>query len=89
MFDLAQRFRNTVGIPSALVKDILDRARGLQEQLVKSGQVTPELRRSEAGGSSRLDSLLAIGDTEGALAAANQARQIITDLVASNPGNTD
>ena len=48
VFDLAQRFRNTVGIPATLIKDILDRARALQEQLIKSGQVTPDLKRSEA-----------------------------------------
>ena len=48
VFDLAQRFRDTAGIPAELVKDILDRARALQEQLIKSGQVTPELKRSEA-----------------------------------------
>ena len=90
VFDLAQRFRNTVGIPSAVVKDILDRARGLQEQLVQSGQITPELRRSEAGGLiETADSLLAIGDTGGALAAATQARQINADLVAQSPDNTD
>jgi hypothetical protein len=32
VFDLAQRFRNTMGMPASLVKDILERARGLQTQ---------------------------------------------------------
>jgi TolA-binding protein len=48
VFDLAQQFRHTMGIPAELVKDILGRARALQEQLTKSNQVTPELKRSEA-----------------------------------------
>jgi hypothetical protein len=90
VFDLAQRFRDVVGIPAVLIKDILDRARALQEQLIKSGQVTPELKRSEAYALlETVTSLLAIGDTPGALAAAEQARQIMADLLASNPGSTD
>ena len=47
VFDLAQRFRDTKGIPANLVKDILDRARALQDQLIKSGEITPGLRRSQ------------------------------------------
>src|SRR5580658_9373869 len=68
VFDLAQRFKSTMGIPETLVKDILGRARGLQDQLIKSGQVTPDLMRSEAGGLiETVDTLQAIGDTDGAL----------------------
>jgi tetratricopeptide (TPR) repeat protein len=89
VFDLAQRFRDTIGIPASLVKDILDRARALQEQLIKSGQVTPELKGSEAAAlNETATSLLAIGDTAGALAAAEQARQIMADLLAGNPEST-
>ena len=90
VFDLAQRFRDVRGVPAALIKDILDRAGALQEQLTKSGQVTPELKRSEAAAlTETVDSLLAIGDTVGALAAAEQARQILADLLARSPGSTD
>ena len=90
VFDLARRLRNVVGIRADLVKDILDRARALQEQLIKSGQVTPELKRSEAEAlAETATSLLAIGNTAGALAAAEQARQIMADLVAAEPGSTD
>ena len=75
-----------MGIPAALIKDILDRAHALQEQLIKSGQVTPDLKRSEANALiETVGSRLTIGDTEGALAAAEQARQILTDLLARNP----
>ena len=33
VFDLAQKFRDVVGVPASTIKDILDRARQLQEQL--------------------------------------------------------
>ena len=90
VFDLAQQFRNTTGIPAAVVKDILDRARALQGQLIQSGQVTPDLKRSEGAALlETTDSLLAIGDTAGALAAAQQSWQIFTDLLAANPNRTD
>jgi tetratricopeptide (TPR) repeat protein len=84
--DLAQRYRDVMGIPAAVVKDILDRARALQDQLIESGQVTPELQRSEAVALNETSvSLLAIGDTAGALAAAGHARQIFAD--AGNAGD--
>jgi tetratricopeptide (TPR) repeat protein len=90
VFELAQRFENSVGIPAALIKDILDRARALQEQLIKSGQVTPDLKRSEAEAlMETANSRLTIGDTKGALAAAQEARQIFADLLAGNPGSAD
>jgi eukaryotic-like serine/threonine-protein kinase len=88
VFDLALRFRDAMGVPAALMKGILDQARALQEQLTKSGQVTPELKRSEAAALMvTVDTLQAIGDTAGARAAAEQARQIMADLLAGNPGN--
>ncbi|MGB6539063.1 MAG: toll/interleukin-1 receptor domain-containing protein, partial [Xanthobacteraceae bacterium] len=90
VFDLAQRFKNAVGVPESLIKDILDKARALQEQLIKSGQVTPDLKRSEAAAlDETVNTLLAIGETKDALAAAEQARQINADLVAASPGSTD
>ena len=79
VFDLAVRFRDTTGIPASLIKEILDRARALQEQLTKSGEATPALKRSEAAALiETVDTLLAVGDTAGALAAAQQAKQILT-----------
>jgi len=88
VFDLAEKFRYTVGIPATLVKDILDRARALQEELTKSGELTPDLKQSESAAlMETADSLLAIGDTAGAGAVAEQAQQIDTELLAGNPGN--
>jgi tetratricopeptide (TPR) repeat protein len=90
VFDLAHRFKHTMGIPASLIKDILDRARALQDQLAKSGQLTPDLQRSQAAALIQtVDALLAIGDTKGALAAAEQARQIYAELLAGNPNSTD
>ena len=90
VFDLAQRFRNNAGIPATLIKDILGRARDLQEQLINSGQVTPDLKRSEAVTLIELsDSLVAIGATKDAFAAADQAEKIFDDLTARYPGNKD
>ena len=75
-------------IPAALVKDILDRALALQDQLTKSGQVTADLKHSKASALDETAStLLAIGDTAGAMAAAQQAKQIDEELLASDPGN--
>jgi tetratricopeptide (TPR) repeat protein len=90
VFDLADRFQFTMGIPATLIKEVLDRAHALQEQLIKSGQVTPELKRSEAAALDKtVDTLLAIGDTTAALSAAEQARQIDAELLAANPNSTD
>ena len=62
----------------------------MQDQLIKSGQTTPELRRGEAGAlADTVDVLLAVGDTAGARGAADQARQVMIDLVAGNPANTN
>ena len=90
VFDLAQRFHDTVGVPAALIKDILDRALNLQQQLIGSGQITPALEASE--GSAYIQSaraLLNVGDTAGAFAVADHARQIYERLLTTNPGNID
>ena len=90
VFDLAQKFRDMTGISIVLIKDILDRARHLQEQLTQLGQVTPELRRSQVLALNEISTtLLDAGDTKGALEAAERARQIIQDLVGSNANNSD
>jgi eukaryotic-like serine/threonine-protein kinase len=86
VFDLADKFRNVLGVPATLVEAILDHAEELQNQLVKSGQVTPALRRSQAAALiESVNTLLAIGKTDAALAAAEQAREIDSSLLASNP----
>jgi hypothetical protein len=77
VIDLAQKFRDVVGVSAAMIKDILDRARQLQDQLQASGETTPALRRSQAVAlKETADTLYTLGDIQGALAAATQAQQI-------------
>src|SRR5262249_52327060 len=84
IFDLASRFRDASGVPTSLIKDMLDRARELQEQLMKSGQVSTELRASQAGALMEVaTTLLAQGDTRAAFAAANRSEQILQELMAA------
>jgi hypothetical protein len=59
----------------------------LQEQLTKSGELTPELRYSKSAAlneSSRVRKVA--GDTAAALADAQQSKQIMEELVAGDPG---
>ena len=64
-------------MPIALVKDILDRALALQQDLDKSGQTAPVLQRSQGVAlDESSDTLLSVGDTAGALVTAQHAQQI-------------
>ena len=92
--NLAQRFKNapatTVKETLDTVEEILDNARQLQEQSPTGGESSPELRHSQAmvlleGVIARL----AIGDTQGALAASQRAQGILEALVASAPDRID
>jgi tetratricopeptide (TPR) repeat protein len=90
VFDLAQKFENVVGVPAATIKDILDRARQLQDQLLASGESSPDLRRSQAEAlGETAATLLKVGDTQGALAAAQQERDIFQALLAQQPDSND
>ena len=42
IFDIAQKLRDVAGVPATLVKDILDRALRLQDQLIGSGEASPK-----------------------------------------------
>jgi tetratricopeptide (TPR) repeat protein len=90
IFDLAQKFRNTIGVPAATIKDILDQARKLQEQLLGSGESSPDLRRSQAVALTETAStLLKLGETQSALTAAKQAQDIFQALLAQQPDSTN
>jgi tetratricopeptide (TPR) repeat protein len=83
VFDLAQKFRDVVGVPAATVKSILDRALALQNQLLSSGETNPNLRISQAEALLETTTTLStLGDTDGALAAATKAQQIFEALPA-------
>ena len=48
VLDLAREFRDREGIPSDLVRRILDRARTLQQQLTEAGESSPPCCRAQA-----------------------------------------
>jgi tetratricopeptide (TPR) repeat protein len=84
--ELALRFRNSIGVSATLVKDILDRAQRLQRQLTATAHVTPDLRHGETVALVvSADTLSAIGDADGAMAAVVRARGIFQDLLATDP----
>jgi tetratricopeptide (TPR) repeat protein len=90
VFDLAVQFRDALGVPASLIKDILDRARALQDQLTASGQTTPKLQQSQAVAlDETAGTLLTIGDTAAAFAAADRSRQILEALLVSKPDDAD
>jgi tetratricopeptide (TPR) repeat protein len=90
VFDLAQKFRDVVGVPAATIKDILDRARQLQDQLLGSGETSPDLRRSQASAlRETANTLLTLGETQDALTAAKQAEDILQALLARQPDSKD
>ena len=88
IFDLAQRFKEASGVPVTLIKDILDRALALQQQLAKSGPTTTALQFSQAAAlDGASEALLAAGDSAGALSTGQQELQILQGLLATNASN--
>jgi tetratricopeptide (TPR) repeat protein len=86
--DIAVRLRNIAGIPSTLVKDILDRAKELQDQLIGAGESSTQLRRSQSLALTETSITLAtLGDLNGALETARQAHAILQELVLIEPEN--
>ncbi len=87
---LAVRFRNVTGVPSSLVKDMLDRARDLQDQLIGYGETSPQLRRSQALAlNESAITLSTLGDADAALTAARRAQSILQDLLKIEPRNAE
>ncbi len=90
VFDLAQKFRDVSGVPASLIKSILDRASDLQEKLLGGDQSSPDLLRSRAAALDETSTtLLTIGDTKGALGAAQKAADIFESLLKQQPDSTD
>ena len=88
IFDLAQRFRSVIGVPKPVVLDILQRARDLQEQLLKGGESTAKLQTNHAAALAEIaTTLLALGDSNGALTLTRQAHDLFADSVARTPGD--
>ena len=87
---MPQKFRDVVGVPAATVKDILDRSRQLQDQLLGSGETSQDLRRSQAVALiETATTLQALGDTKGAVEAGTKSRDIFQALLQERPDSTD
>ena len=81
VFDLARKLLDVVCAPVSLVKTILDRAIKLQDDLTSAGETSPALRRSQSVAlNETVLTLLTIGDTQEALAAAQKSLAIARDL---------
>ncbi len=88
IYDLAERFRHQVGVPVALIKDILARAQKLQEQLNASGQTSADLQHGQASALSEVAlTLFDVGDRQGASEAVDKSRQILETLLKKSPND--
>ena len=86
VFDLAQKFRNVSGVPKSVIRDILEQARRLQEQLISSGEKRADLDAGHAaalGASAQTEQ--ALGDLAAALDRAKQSRDLYAELARAAP----
>ncbi len=87
VFDLARRFRDA-GLPNALVREILQRARDLQDRLTAENEGNASLQRSRAVALDELARSLAdFGDPYGGRKAAETALAILRRLAEGEPDN--
>jgi tetratricopeptide (TPR) repeat protein len=86
VFNFAVKYRD-VGMPVAMIKDILNQARELQDILFAIGEPSPGLQysRAEALNELAFTLLYSAGDTKGAIDAATKAGDIAKALLESNP----
>jgi tetratricopeptide (TPR) repeat protein len=86
VFDLAQKFRNVAGVPTDVIKDMLDKARSLQEQLLGAGESSAKLTANHAAALGEIAvTELALGDAPTALELAGDARDVYQRLVDAAP----
>jgi tetratricopeptide (TPR) repeat protein len=86
VFDLAGKFNKLAGVPKSVVKDILDQARGLQEQLIDSGEANAAITSHHAATLGKIAlTEQTLGDAPVALTLAKQSRDIYSSLLASAP----
>jgi tetratricopeptide (TPR) repeat protein len=87
---VAVRIRQTTGIPIDLVRDILDRAKDLQDQLIKYNESNSDLRRSQAVALRETSQTLLIqGAAEDALQSALKSLEVMNSLVGVDPANPE
>ena len=88
IFNLAQKFRNS-GLPNAIVRQILERAKELQDKLSEGNEKNLNLQRSRSVALNELaESLADFGDPEGAQKAVEESLEIARALVKQEPMNT-
>jgi len=86
VFDLAQKFRNVAGVPKDVIKDMLDKARALQEQLLGAGESSAKLTANHAAAMGEIAvTELSLGDAPLALRFAGEARAVYQRLVDAAP----
>ena len=86
VFDLAQKFRNVAGVPKDVIKDMLDKARSLQEQLLGAGESSAKLTANHAAAMGEIAvTELSLGDAPLALKLAGDARDVYQRLVDAAP----
>lgn len=89
-FTLAQRLRDQPGLPTSIVKYMLDGAVTLQDKLTSFGRITPDLQKSRARALLEVSVTRSdIGDNAGALTAAQTASQLFESVVAADPNDLD
>jgi len=85
---MAEKLREFVGMPTSLVQAILDPALKLQDDLIASGESTPDLLFFQAAAlNDASETRLTLGDTAGALANASKSRDIMLELLHQRPEN--
>jgi tetratricopeptide (TPR) repeat protein len=88
VFDLAQKFRNVAGVPKDVIKDMLDKARSLQEQLLGAGESNAKLTANHAAAMGEIAvTELSLGDAPLALELAGDARGVYQRLVDAAPSD--
>ena len=90
VFDLAQGLRNREGMPTALVRDLLDRAgRALDALLARTPDDPATLRLRGVAYLEFANTFATLGDTARQREAAQQAVGIFARLAERDPGNTE
>lgn len=88
--DVARRLRTIAGVPPEMSKELLDRARSLDDQLLVAGHPAPEVLQGTVAALDEIAlTLSAIGDIAGASGVADHARQVTEGPLARNPQDSD
>lgn len=88
VFDLAQRFKNSTGVPQAVVRDVLEQSRRLLDELPADANAPLEVRRTRAAAlNETAKSLLHAGDVVKARATALSSLDMFEKIAAFKPSS--